>query len=72
MPASAGKELKMDTYNQDDYDFIEDSNFQLFLNSRLNGKFVPYAKFMRILNKCKEEYIYYLNNKDMFVNKPLF
>jgi len=72
MPVVAGKEIKMDKYNQDEYDFIEDSNFQAFLKSRLNGKFVPYGKFMRTLNKCKEEYIYYLNHKDEFVNRPLY
>ena len=56
MPAVAGKEIKMDKYNQDDYNFFEDDEFQAFLKSELGGKFVPRYKFFTILNWCKREY----------------
>ena len=72
MPATAGKEIKMDKYNQDDYNFIEDDEFQAFLKSELGGKFVPRYKFFTILNRCKREYIHYLNHPAMFKNTPLY
>ena len=72
MPAFAGKEIKMDKYNHDDYDFIEDEEFQAFLKSELGGKFVPRYKFFTLLNRCKRKYIYYLNHPAMFKNKPLY
>ena len=62
----------MEAYKQEEYDFIEDDEFQRFLKSRLNGKFVPLNKFMSILNSCKREYIRYLNNKHLYRNTPLY
>ena len=62
----------MDKYNQDDYDFIEDDEFQAFLKSELGGKFLPRYKFFTILNRCKREYIYYLNHQAMYKNTPLY
>lgn len=62
----------MDIYNQGDYDFRGDAEFQAFLNSKLGGKLVPRYKFMTILNRCMKEYIYYLNHKHLYANRPLY
>ena len=72
MPANAGKEIKMDRYNQDDYDFMEDEKFQAFLESKLKGKRVPFNQFMTILNRCKKKYIFYLNHKYFYRDIPLY
>ncbi len=72
MPVVAGKEIKMDKYNQDDYDFIEDEEFQAFLQSKLKGRFLPFNRFMTLLNRCKKEYIFYLNHKYLYINRPLY
>ena len=72
MPVVAGKEIKMDKYNQDDYDFIEDEEFQAFLQSKLKVRFLPFNRFMTLLNRCKKEYIFYLNHKYLYINRPLY
>ena len=33
---------------------------------------LPFNRFMTVLNRCKKEYIFYLNHKNLYINRPLY
>lgn len=59
-------DLKM--INIETHDFIEDDDFQAFLDLKLNGKKVSQNKFYRILGKAKQEYTNMKNGVRITVN----
>ena len=49
-------------YSIETYDFKNDEIFQAFFTKKRQGKYLPFNEYMKILKRCKKEYIKHLNS----------
>lgn len=62
MPQRGRRKNKMNRYDINTYDFVNDEKFQAFLKKKIGDECIPKDKFMRKLNAAKKEWIKILNS----------
>ena len=62
MPQKGRRKSKMERYNIETYNFLEDEEFQKYLEKERKGKYLNHTSFLRLLEKCKKKWIQILNS----------
>lgn len=64
------RKSKMERFDIETYDFINDEEFQAFFKAKLGGRIYPKAQYMRKLESTKKAWIRQKNNVNRLRKKP--